>query len=542
LKRQNARKPDIVVSAFFLGFLIVILYSRTIFGAFIYDDNYYIRDNPAIRSLTNIPAFFTRPETAIAHTGQSRLIYRPLTTTFFAFEYYAFGGAHPASFHFVSIILFLLLVGLLMGLTQMLYDDSAPVIAAGAFVAVHPLCTETVGWISAQPTLLCALCMLASLGAFLFASKGALKWRNPAFAACLVFAVAAMLFKEVGIMTPLVLLAAHFSFVDEEQSGRRLRIIGLTAAASIFYLVIRLFLLGGLGGSSLYSNGILGHVAAAVSVVPRYLKRFFFPMDLRVFYSLPSSGILEILIGLSFLIGAPTAAWRLRKKRPVAAFGLALAFLTYLPASNLIPTGMPTAERYFFLPLIGLAIAAADLLSPVMRGPKAGFAVPVMVFIGCCFAILTFERGRIWGSEVNFWERAIAEQPGLDMGYYNLALVHADKEEMDEAEKNYRKVLSMNPDHARAANNLGIVLARQERYDEATPYLQKAVEANPYNWRAAENLVRVQLKQDRPEAVVSLMQRLLNEARTPALEKMATALLESDALGEELRRRLAAEL
>ncbi len=541
MKRERGRKSGIVVSAFFLGFLIVICYARTIFGGFIYDDTYYVRDNAAIRSLKNIPAFFTKPESAVAHVKQSRLIYRPLTTTFFALEYFAFGGASPMLFHLVSIALFLLIVGLLMGLGRLLYEDSGPVIFLGGFVAAHPLCTETVGWISAQPTLLCAVSMILSVGAFLLASKGT-RVRKPAFMASWLFAAAAMLFKEVGIMTPLLLLAAHAAYGDDEKKARRYQTIGLAAAASVIYLVVRVILLDGLGGSGLYTQSLSGHIVAVLSVVPRYLQRFLLPLDLRVFYSLPDGSLWRAFIGLIFFVGAPVAAWLFRKKKPAASLGFALAFLAYLPASNIIPTGMPTAERYFFLPLIGLAVAGADILSPAMRGPKSGFALLIMVTAGCCFAALTFQRAGVWGSEVRFWQRAAAEQPALSMSYYNLALAHAGRGELEEAETNYKKVLSMNPDHARAANNLGIVLARQERYGEAEPYLQKAVDFNPGDWRAVENLIKVQLKQNRREEAAESMLRLLVESKNPAVEKMAAALMESGVLSDEMRERIAQAL
>lgn len=507
-----------------IGFLIVLLYARTVPGGFVYDDEYYVRDNPAIRRLANWPYFFTEPATAVSHPLQQNMVYRPLATAFFALEYAAFGADRPGRWHLVSIGLFLLVIGSMSSFSRQLLRRDDLILVAVAFAAFHPLMSETVSWVSAQPTLLCALCLLLGLAAYDLGAGvpgGVRRWW---FAGSALLLAASMFFKEVGVVAPLLVAARR---VEGASPRERYTVIGVVGALAVTYVAVRTMLTGAVAQGGLYGDGLAAHLAAVASIVPRYLARAAFPMHLRVFDDWPAPGGASLAIGATFLIGLPIAAWRLRASRPSLSFALAFTWLTYLPSSNLIPTGMPSAERYFFLPMIGLCWVLAIAVEPLLRERTVNIAAPAIVAVGCLFAGITFARTNVWSSPEKFWENAVREQPRLALGHYQLGLFYTADADLARAEEHYRRALELEPHHAGALNNLGTTLARAERYDEAAQIFGRILATDPANDRAIENLVRVRTQQGRFVEAAAIVLDALRARPSERLKRLARGLLDA---------------
>src|SRR5438445_13432203 len=81
---------------------IVASYSNSLGIGFYFDDTYGISSNPAIRSLRNIPPFFTDPFTLT--TLRENVDIRPVLLVTFALNY-AISGNQPWSSHVFHVIL-----------------------------------------------------------------------------------------------------------------------------------------------------------------------------------------------------------------------------------------------------------------------------------------------------------------------------------------------------------------------------------------------------------------------------------------------------
>src|SRR5919198_5426465 len=85
-----------------LAFAIAVAYSNGFGIGFYFDDIYGIADNPAIKSLRNIPSFFTdRHAYWREHT---QVDVRPVLLITFAVNY-AISGLQPWSYHLLNLIL-----------------------------------------------------------------------------------------------------------------------------------------------------------------------------------------------------------------------------------------------------------------------------------------------------------------------------------------------------------------------------------------------------------------------------------------------------
>ena len=80
-------------------------YSNHFHNEFHFDDSHTILNNTFVRSVGNIPLFFTSAATFSALPSNQS--YRPLVTTTLAVDYWLGGGLNPVAFHVTSFSLFL---------------------------------------------------------------------------------------------------------------------------------------------------------------------------------------------------------------------------------------------------------------------------------------------------------------------------------------------------------------------------------------------------------------------------------------------------
>jgi protein O-mannosyl-transferase len=166
-------------------------------------------------------------------------VYQPLAWMLIFVEHAAW-ALRPGGYHAVSLALHAAVGVALFVVTRMLLERASSgtaerersfvVIAAGLatlLFCVHPLRTEVVVWLSAQPYLPSVLCLILGIGAYLKAfdidrsSANRRKWLVASF----VLGGAAMLFKAVAVTYPLLLLV-----LDAYPLGRLTRAQGESEA------------------------------------------------------------------------------------------------------------------------------------------------------------------------------------------------------------------------------------------------------------------------------------------------------------------------
>ena len=98
---------------------------------------------------------------------------------------------------------------------------------------------------------------------------------------------------------------------------------------------------------------------APVSFVS-YLEKIFWPHDMAIFYPSPTQIIVWQSLGAVLLIVVISAVIILAVKRlPNLLVGWLWYAITILPVIGIIPVGDSMADRYIYLPSIGIAIMLA---------------------------------------------------------------------------------------------------------------------------------------------------------------------------------------
>ncbi len=165
--------------------------------------------------------------------------------------------------------------------------------------------------------------------------------------------------------------------------------------------------------------------------------------------------------------------------------------LSFLPISNIIPIpSAPVADRYIYIPLLGMCLAAGYGMKYLCSKKKALAAV---LFILCLliFGTMTHARNYVWNNELSLWNDVVKKSPEKATGYYNLGVVYQDRDELDEAVRQYSLALQKDPAHALANINLGIVYYSIGSIDKSIKQFSEAIEHNPGFSKAHYNLGRV---------------------------------------------------
>ncbi len=92
----------------------------------------------------------------------------------------------------------------------------------------------------------------------------------------------------------------------------------------------------------------------------------------------------------------------------------------------------------------------------------------------------------------------------------NLAMLHNERGETAEAEKQFREILRIDPAQGEAAYSLGLLLAESNRLSEAETMLRKAADLRPENARIRYNLALLLMRQEKRGAAKTEIETALD--------------------------------
>src|SRR5207244_11094110 len=207
-----------------LGAGLAISYGNSFGIGFYFDDSYGIASNPAIRSLRNIPLFFSDPFTLT--TMRENVDIRPLLVATFAINY-AISGNEPWSYHALNLVLHFIAAGLVFVIVRdHLWwpaadrgpqgDARIPAAAAALFFALAPLNSQPVDYVWARSALLCVTLYLAAFLAYL---------RRRWAVGSVLFALA-LLTKAIAVTLPVVFVLHDFIYRDRTRYASVKRYLG----------------------------------------------------------------------------------------------------------------------------------------------------------------------------------------------------------------------------------------------------------------------------------------------------------------------------
>jgi len=483
--------------------LAALVYANALWNPFVYDDHRMVVDNPSLRELSN-PLFVLVFQP-----------FRPLVNASYALDF-ALSGLHPFGYHVTSLLLHCLNVALLFRLIAGLGAATARTPRAGlpaapgrsvaafaaALFAVHPMATESVGYVAGRAELLCASFVLGSLLCFqaaLARAPGAS--RRLLIAGGLAGFNLGLACKEVAAILPVVLVLHDLIFlpaVDPRRRGRFLRLYAPLLAVVALAAWLRFHLYQAVEAPQ-RDLAFAPNLLTQFGVVWRYLALFLVPVGQSLVHQVPevrSLGDARAAWGAlagTGLLGVAFGAWRLRRRDPAVAFGT-LWFLAMLLPSSLIPLPELAAEHRTYLASGGLFLALASLLARALRSlalPPAreravgwAGALAILATLGA----LTAARNRVWSDPVRLWADALHHAPDVFAPYYQLGEALRERGDCAAALPYYERAVDLVPSYLDARNNLGVCLAQTGRLDDARQVFLETLARDPSYPRARNNL------------------------------------------------------
>ncbi|MEW6556793.1 MAG: hypothetical protein AB1349_05490 [Elusimicrobiota bacterium] len=152
-------------------------------------------------------------------------------------------------------------------------------------------------------------------------------------------------------------------------------------AVAVFYLIVRFFIFRHPTEAAIKYPGdsFLVNIFVMLKALPIYLGMIFYPVNLCMEYriNIPKSvSEPQIIFGLILVIIFVLVSFYCYKKSKSAFFWLMWIPIAFLLTSNILPMQNIVAERYMYLPLIGICVLLALLLEKIgSRHLNAGYGL-----------------------------------------------------------------------------------------------------------------------------------------------------------------------
>ncbi len=520
---QRASQPLLVAAGISVGLalLTVAVYAQVVRHGFsvLDDDDYVVRNAIVQAGLTWRGFVWAMTTDAVAN-------WHPLTWLSHMLDCQLFGmnaGAHHAVnlfFHTLNTVLLFLVFRSMTGAT----GRSALV---AALFAVHPLHVESVAWISERKDVLSTLFWVLAMAAYLGYARRPGILRYLLVMVCLALGLMA---KPMLVTLPCVLLLLDYWPLKRIRFERapvpqptpkskrnakpkppprtvapywpvveKLPLFALVIASSVVTFAVQQR-----GGAvrSLEAMTVGPRLANAVVGYARYLGKALWPRGLCVFYPQHGHDVLwwQVLGAAILLVALTAAVVRWTRRFPYLGVGWLWFLGTLVPVIGIVQVGSQAiADRYMYVPLIGLAIIAAwggyDALTWAAQrikpsAAKGALVATSLVLIGV-LSVAAYTQVRVWRDNITLFQQTVEVTTANDVGEFNLGIALKRAGRLDEAREHFAEAVRLRENYVNAYIYLGLIAYEQRHYDEAVKHYNDALQyasGHPNQGDAENNL------------------------------------------------------
>lgn len=488
------KKRSLLIGITAMLLLTLATYWNHFNNTFHFDDFHTIVNNASIRSLKNVPIFFSDGSTSsVLPQNQS---YRPVTTLSLAIDYWLAGDYYPSYFQVSSFILFLLQGVLMVLVFTRIFDIAKPgsrnmciALFAATWYMLHPANAETVNYIIARSDIQSTLAVVAGFALYLLSP-----FCRKSYLYLLIVGIGA-LSKPTAVMFAPMLFCYILLFEEDlsfpgmfKKSGwQKLRSTLLKTLPAFVFCAAMYWFIDRMTPKSWIPGGQhpLQYLATQPFVILHYFTQFFVPAHLSAdtdWQLLPSVLDIRFFSGCLFVLALIMIAFYTstrREWRPVS-FGIAWFFLALIPTSSIIPLAEVLNDHRMFFPFVGLMMSVCWTLGLLAaryiktRQLKYLF-VPVLLLFAV-YAYGTYRRNQVWHTEDSLWYDVTQKSPGNARGIMNYALAKLDEQDYQTADRYLQKAIRLNPVYPFNYTNMGITKEDEGDTVKADYYYRLGVE------------------------------------------------------------------
>jgi hypothetical protein len=535
---------------------VLALYGQVLDHQFTaWDDHGYVDRNPYVLqglSWTTIHWAFT---------SGSHSNYHPLTwmSHMLDVELYArWAGGHA----FTNLVLHTINTFLLWQLIRSLTGRATVAFFVALLFAVHPLNVEAVANISQRKSVLSTCFGLLSLLAYVGYARRGSAWR---YTLTVLLAALSLLSKALFVTLPCLLLlldywplrrtpwrgytgAAVIPNPCQETSWKQLVLeklpfIALSLAISLLTVKFQ----KQTGAMDTAGVDLFTSITGAVASYVFYLWKTIWPSGLAAFYPLPEHFAAYVLPSCLAILLAITAGciWA-HRKHPYLLVGWLWFCLVLVPMAGFVRVGgMAAADRYCYVPLIGIFLAigiavASSVEATIKRLPwlhPLALGVGGLASLG--FATVAHRQIGFWKDTETSFNRILATQGPHELFPALIGYDLFDRGEFERAIPYFRQSLAVMPNNDWVAANLGIALFCTGKSGEAEFWLLRALARNHRQSPGALNtLAKITEAKGEHSAAIKLYAEVLQitptfmEARLKIIRLLQAEGQSAEALGQ----------
>jgi len=440
--------------------------------------------------------------------------YYPVLHSAFWVEHRLWGEA-AAGYHAVNLLLHVISACLFAIILRRLWSRASPrnspvglgranepaphfdaALFGGLIFALHPVCVESVAWISEQKNTLSTVFYLGAALVYLHFNTGSERSEAEAaspgihrrlayFGASLLF-VLALLSKTVTAALPVSLLI--LLWLKRGRLSWRRDVLPLApwfclgAAAGLFSAWVEKKYVGAEGAAFALDFG--GRILLAGRVLWFYVGKFLWPHPLIFIYPrwqfAPGAGWQYLFPGGVLALAVSGWLARQRTRAPLTVLLLLLAALApVLGFFNVYGFLFSyVADHWAYLAVLPLAAAAAAAWGLWRKWAGWAPGAAAVAILGAC-AVLTWRQIEAYRDEATLYRAVLKLNPAAWLAHANLGILLAANGRLPEAMAEYEAALRLNPNDAQAHNNLGNAFNRTGRTADAIDQYQQALRLQP---------------------------------------------------------------
>ena len=505
--RLSGHALTLIVSLVLIVATLVVFWQVRNYQFVTLDDDQYVADNPYVRrGLT-----FKSMVWAFTTTHASN--WHPLTWLSHMLDG-ALYGMNPGGHHVTNLLFHianaLLLFLVLKRMTGAIWKSGF----VAALFALHPLHVESVAWVAERKDVLSIFFWMLTLWTYVryVQRPGLGKYLTVLLCFCL-----GLLAKPMLVTLPFILLLldywplGRFRFEPvrgDHQSSTSTSSDHGDNRSSLPQLVLEkvpFFALSAVSSFLTFFAQQKGGAVQPLEFIPLgtrilnglvsyagYIWKMIWPHNLALLYPYPNRfHIWEIVGAVLLLVCVSALVIRTARQRPYLVVGWLWYLGTLVPVIGLVQVGnQAMADRYTYVPLIGLFVMAAWGFSDISKGWRyrrtvlaisAAILLPVLM-------IVTRAQVQYWENSITLFKHTLEVTVNNYHIHNNLGVVLARQGRLEEAMAHYMEAQRIHPRFAQVKNNIGGILFREGKIQEAITQYTEAIRIVPDYADAHSNL------------------------------------------------------
>lgn len=468
---QRVRENNSLHNKSCLELFLVILITAIVFSGSLklawtnWDDDLYVYKNPVVSQGTFKD---------ILTTSGDYNMYVPLVIASFALEWKMVKDS-PFLYHFdnmllhlfctVMVLLFFRRIGL-----SILWSGFAALL-----FGIHPMCVETVAWITERKELFCALFYLAAMLAYVhYIASGKRRYFLSAF----LFMILSLFSKTEALTLPFTFVLLDWYF----QRNINLKIIvekTFFFAVAFALTIPQYFIFGNMNPASISSHAIINafnffeQAVLGCYVYTMYILKSIVPYATSTLYPIPLSLQAEHWIGAVIAIAIFISALTGWRKYRFVTFGLLFFTLNIgflILVSFFLSDLAFLNDRYAYIAYIGLFFVIAMSLQKLSsKFPSCRWLIISLAgFLLITFGVLTVRYIPVWQNSETLWTYVINKYPRqLAVAHFNRGNYWYESKQLDKALEDFNAALEINPEHSSTYMNRSLIYLERHENEKA---------------------------------------------------------------------------